>query len=175
MEAGTMKALAFDPGGCTGWTALTAFTYSSGEKEGQVIWDGSLRLHMQHYGRLGYGQELHHAPLWQFLEREQPQLVICERFDPRENEFAIQVSNEYIGVIKAWCSVYNTPLVMQGPDQAKKFAEQHFERLGLQLRPLKPWKDTNDARRHMLFAVCNGVFEDYLPGLKSHVLQEMKR
>jgi hypothetical protein len=165
-----VKALAFDPGGCTGWTALEVLTLPDG-----FIWGGHLRQHMVRFGRLGFGQELHHAALWQFLEKETPQLVICERFDPRENEFARQISNEYIGIIKAWCAVYNTPLVMQGPDQAKKFAEQHFKRLSLELSPIKAWKDTNDARRHMLFAVVNGVFEEYLPGLKSHVLQEMKR
>jgi hypothetical protein len=166
-----VKALAFDPGGCTGWTALQVRTHP----EGDFIWAGKLKQHMTHFGRLGYGQDSHHAPLWKLLEWEQPQLVICERFDPRENEFAIQVSNEYIGIIKCWCANYNVPLVMQGPDQAKKFAEQHFGRLGLEIRPLKPWKDTNDARRHMLFAVCNGVFDRRLPGLRSFVLQEMKR
>lgn len=170
-----MKALAFDPGGCTGWTELSALTHPEGERGGQVIWNGNLGLHMQRYGRLGYGQEPHHAALWQLLERESPDLVIAERFDPRENEFARQMSNEYIGIIKCWCNVYSVPLVMQGPDQAKVFAEQHFDRMSLQLRPLKPWKDTNDARRHMLFAIVNGAFEKTLPGLRHHVLLEMKR
>ena len=153
-----MRIVALDPGGETGY-AILHWTVKHG---------GSLGT----YGHLG--PENHHHKLRTLLEQnarvmplgetaQRDMIVVCERFDPRENNFAKLVSCEYIGVAREWCQYRSVTLVLQGSsikpgvkDRGTAWAtDRKLEALGLLLTPASKWKHANDALRHLAYFICH--------------------
>lgn len=140
--------MALDPGGTDGWSS-----FQVDESYGSPIWKDNLRKHFQ-FGQLGNNVE-HHLLLWKLLMHENPNTVICERFDNRDNEFAQIMSREYIGIVKLWCEMFKRELVMQGADQAKTWTtDRKLECLGLMLEPRTVWRHANDSTRHLVYWIC---------------------
>jgi hypothetical protein len=133
-----MRAIILDPGGTTGW----------------LYWCDN---HIEH-GVLGPRE--HHRELWHFLSATaggSSVRIICERFENRNEPFAMLMSNEYIGVVKCWHQAHylNSTLVIQGASQAKRWAtDDKLEVLGYdKIRP----KHCKDAMRHWVYYVCNNT------------------
>jgi hypothetical protein len=144
-----VKAIAIDPGGTTGWCTFEVETYDS---TGDVRWHGkTIQDCFEDAGQLE--GDNHHKELRALLRKERPDILIVERFENRNNDFALLISCEYIGVCKEYAQTERIVLVMQGASQAFGFddAGQKLERLGLVLKPYKRWKDANAARKHMVF------------------------
>lgn len=161
-----MKIIAIDPGGVTGWASFTIPMSAAG----QVVWDPDYRKHFSNYGQLGPGD--HHFGLYAMLNKHKPDVIVCERFENRNNEFAETISLEYIGVVKAYSQATTTTLVMQGASEALRFVDySKLDKYGIALKPYKPWKDANAARKHLLFYLLFGtVYKD----ISNRLLQVMK-
>lgn len=142
-----LRILGVDPGGATGWIAVGIELTETNEPLVEIIDRGHVGDPDKHE---------HHSELENIMYSSGPfDLVVCERFEHRNNEFAELVSLEYIGVVKAFCQRYNIPLILQGSSQAKHWTDNSkLERLGLLMRPVKKWKDTNDSARHIVYFIC---------------------
>jgi hypothetical protein len=154
-----VKWMSFDPGGTTGVciyrkgidTVVTVPTLSRG-----TAWE-----------TLQIGPDPHHAELWELLTSHDPGIVVCESFLNQQNNAALLVSLEYIGVIKLYCRLTGKHLVLQNPSQAKQFwVDEKLEWLGL-YRPGQ--KHGMDALRHMLqFITFNKKEAKYVRLLRVH-------
>lgn len=147
-----MKILAFDPGGATG--------YCQADVSGTAA-------------RIVCGQienRNHHMLLWETLHAAQPDLVISESFEYRNQARAglVLVSKEYIGICKLWCILNKKEYREQSPSIAMGFVkDNNIKNLGL-------WKPGNphamDATRHMLYYLTNGPHN--MVDLKKSILKE---
>jgi hypothetical protein len=147
-----VKVLALDPGGTTGWAIFDI----SVDDEGSPVWRKAIRDHFR-AGEMGSNRE-HHKALWSFLIKEHPDLIICERFDNRNNEFAKIVSREYIGIVKLFCLLFHSDLVMQGSDVMVFTDDDKLTKLGIKVTPRSKWEHANDALRHLVRHLCvNGL------------------
>jgi hypothetical protein len=161
-----MKILAFDPGGTTGWSRFEAE-----ESYGSPIWRSNLRKHIK-FGQIGDNEE-HHLLLWKLLMHENADVIICERFDNRDNEFAKLMSREYFGICKLWCELFNRTFVSQGADQAKGFStDAKLECLGILAVPVHPWRHANDGTRHLVYWII--LKSSRWPLLKGPFLDKLK-
>jgi hypothetical protein len=138
-----MRYLALDPGGKTGW----------------VVYENGIGS----YGQLG--PELHHWKLWRLLLQQDDYMsgrlvVICERFDNRNAEFAVLTSNEYIGVVRLFeqCQMSNgnPPQVYYQGSNVKRWAtNEKLKKFGALIEPVILNKDANDAMRHLFYFLCH--------------------
>lgn len=128
-----MRILALDPGGTTGWTSYD-------DDGGKVpAW--------------GWGQleeEDHHVQLYDLLDRQQPDVVVCERFTYRPHlPHAVLISRDYIGVATLWCKQNGVEIVMQMPAHAKGLWDDKKLK-AVNLYQVNK-RHANDATRHLLY------------------------
>lgn len=142
-----LRLLGVDPGGATGWSVVQINFHDSDEPYIEVVQRGQVGDPDKHE---------HHAELETIMQTYGPfTLIVCERFEHRNNEFAELVSLEYIGVVKAFCQRCHVPLVLQGSSEAKHWADNSkLAQLGFLISPLRMWKDTNDSMRHIVYFIC---------------------
>lgn len=131
------KIVSFDPGKTTGVAVFYAdFPLGVGEHD--------LTLEQ-------LGPENHHRALWNLLCDYNPTEVICERFQFRQKLGADYHAPEYIGVIALWCEMFNVPLHMQTPAQAKGFVPNR------RLHELHLYEQNKrhsmDALRHLVYYI----------------------
>lgn len=139
-----MIITALDPGGTTGWATvkwpeedLTKLTWQFGD----IKWLNH-HAHLRHHLSLQTGGTRHIAPTADNLRR-----VVCEGWDNRANPAAVQISLEYIGVVKGWCQEFAIPLDLPKPAEKEWADDKKLKALGLYHRGKK---DTNDAVRHLV-------------------------
>jgi hypothetical protein len=126
-----MKTIGFDPGGTTGVAIFDDDTDGFSWERDQVV-----------------GED-HHETLWNYLLKEMPDVIVCERFQIRNNVAASTTALEYIGVIKCFAQLSNTTLIMQTPSQAKGFwNDAKLRRCQLYLPSSG---HAMDATRHVLY------------------------
>lgn len=138
--------LALDPGGTTG---IATSNYDGGEKP--LIGDFNYKAHE-------LGPMKHHQTLWDYIAHFQPDTIICERFDFRQNygregerNKVELISREYIGVVELYCQMTKTRLVMQSASQGFHFIpNEKLDRMGILLEPYHPNRHKNDALRHLV-------------------------
>jgi hypothetical protein len=130
-----MKLLSLDPGGTTGF----AIRDSEVIRGGQLAWDE------------------HHRHLWDLLDFERPDAVVCEEFQYqiRRNQGVdmpgiVLVSKEYIGVAKIWCDLRGKVYHEQKLSSLKFWDDDKLKKIGL-YEPGKPHR--NDAVRHLLYYI----------------------
>lgn len=95
----------FDPGGTTGYVTRY-WSYDEGK-------------YRYKFGQLGPGD--HTIDLWHLLQNHNPQIIVCESFQYRQEQqerhkISLQ-SSEYIGLIKTWAKLHHCRVVMQSPMQ----------------------------------------------------------
>jgi hypothetical protein len=136
-----MRIACVDPGGSTGVVLLE---YA---QRLQII-DG-----------VTLGPSDHYLELEEYLySLGELDFIVCERFENRNDDFALLISREYIGVVKYFCQKYTIRLRLQGSSQAKPWAtNDKLDSLGVLLRPLEANKHVNDAIRHGIFYMCNNL------------------
>jgi hypothetical protein len=141
-----MRIITLDPGGETGYAVCR--------------WDHKVTQPPSvHYDQ--FGPEAHHRQLWKFLGQHYTStagrlIVICERFDHRNNEFARLVSLEYIGVVKLFeQTLPAAKVVWQGSDVKSWADDSKLKKCGLLITPKTKWRHTNDAMRHLLYFICH--------------------
>jgi hypothetical protein len=163
-----MKVMALDPGGTTGWAT---FEIPADVQLKTVSWGGPVEKHFTEAGQLA--QPNHHRTLWSLLVSEAPDIIVCESYQNRNNDFADDIPVEYIGVVKLYdqthsaCYVHwNTAATGKGFSDNKKLV-----RLKIMLTPSEKWKHANDARRHLLQYL---VFQEQFPLLSYTILYELK-
>jgi hypothetical protein len=162
-----LKAVAIDPGGTTGWAV---FNIDYDKETSSPLWKPRVAYHFEDAGQLTRGQ--HHDELYTFLALERPDYLIYERFEKRNNDFALLISCEYIGVCKAFAQRCKIPIFAQGASDVFNFcSDDKMEYLDLFLRPLSRWKDANAARRHLLYWLVN---QQNRPKIRSHLLQTLR-
>lgn len=156
-----MRIVSLDPGGETGY----------------VVWDRKVVFYGQLIGA-------HHQELWRLLSEQGhgtgDLLVICERFDHRNAEFAKLVSVEYIGIVRLYQQTIQAAggaghVVWQG-SSVKKWADNaKLQKMELLLRPIKPMKDANDAMRHLVHYICHyGGSDSDLISERDRLLERLK-
>lgn len=156
-----MRLLGIDPG--AEWTGLGLLDVI--RPGGQ----GPLRI-KSGYAQLGPTE--HHSRLEAEMHLLGPfDVVITERFEHRNDEFARLASLEYIGVVKAVCYRHRVPLVLQGASEAKAFAtNDKLEKLGLLKRPVTRWKHANDGMRHVVYHLLASTRARLVPRELRHEL-----
>jgi hypothetical protein len=168
--------MAFDPGVRTGWAMMTANVMDVPGGKGRPgpveemydlkLTSGTLR----NEGDMQITQLQDHLSRWHTHDMH----VIIERFDNRIRHVATElVSLEYIGVIKGWCVDAGVQFTMQTPAQAVGekafFSNDKLAACGVLSRPLKEYKDANDAMRHLLTWNMN-----HDPNMRVWILNKLK-
>ena len=161
-----MKIISIDPGGTTGW-ATFQLTFIGNDPK----WSPILADHFIRYGHLGPGD--HHNDLNDVLIEERPDLIIYERFEHRNNEFAQLTSVEYIGVIKQYQQQRDKcKIESQGASQALPWSDdKKMEHLDILITPPLTWRHANDARRHLLYTLAT---RSRSAKIRRHVLEQFK-
>lgn len=170
----TLRVLALDPGGTTGW-----FTYTA---EVLPALDTPYRTHHDVKWASGHlGREEHHYQLYALLEMQAVQefYIVCESFEFRNRARpGLDLSSkEYIGVVKTFIQERakepNAPvLVMQTAAVGKAFgSDKKLEKLGIQVCPPSRWPHMhiNDAGRHLVRFLCTQL-SDEVP----HLLNQLR-
>lgn len=104
------KILAFDPGVTTGITTLNTDT--------------------EEY--FFFQKEFSHESLWKFLCECDPNTVLYESFIFRQNNKAIYIGVEFIGIIKLWAQMCERQIQSFAPSQSKAFwKDDKIKSLGL--------------------------------------------
>jgi hypothetical protein len=127
------------------------------------------------FGNFGQvGPQEHHSELNMLMRRQKPDIVVCERYEKRNNDFSLLISCEYIGVVKRYCQATNTPLEMQGASEALKFCDNDkMKKLGLLLSPYIPNKDAMAARKHLVYYLIFNFGKKY-SSIADRLLLELK-
>ena len=129
-----MKVMAFDPGGSTGFKQFTKTEMFTG---------------------MQFTNKYHHLDLWNCIVNGQPDVLVYETFQYRNQSSAGLVldSREYIGLFQMYGQMYHQcSVVSQSPSQAKGFVkDQTLKEAGIYV-PGHPHE--NDAARHLLFYLC---------------------
>lgn len=141
--------VALDPGGTTGWAALT---YDKDiELEGGFDTARSKEGYTWEYGHIGPHE--HHTELWNFLNEyyDDSLTVVCESFEFRQGKQRTGInlmSKEYIGVTKLFGDRHGIPVVFQTAAHGKGFVTDE------KIKCLDLWvpgkKHAMDAMRHLL-------------------------
>jgi hypothetical protein len=135
-----VRIFAIDPGGTTG---IAVSTY-----------DDASSIEDFNYFTTDLGPEKHHVHLWNSLSAFQPDVVVCESFQFRQNynrDKVELISREYIGVVELYCQMTGTKLVMQSASQGKHFMpNEKLDTLGILVKPQHPNRHKNDALRHLV-------------------------
>jgi hypothetical protein len=159
-----VKIISIDPGGVTGWA-----TFEFDIVNNKPVLHEKMKEHFTSAGQIR--KENHHELLWRFLDRKQPDIVVCERYEKRNNDFSLLISVEYIGVVKAWCQTNEKTLVMQGAGEALFFmTKDKMYVLDLTLEPYTRWKDANAARKHLVFFLINWKYQS----IRNRILWQLK-
>lgn len=100
------------------------------------------------------GPMKHHRTLWDYIAAFQPDTIICESFEFRQNygrDKVELISREYIGVVDLYCQMTKTRLVMQSASQGKHFMpNDKLETMGILVTPAHANRHKNDALRHLV-------------------------
>lgn len=134
------RIIGLDPGGTTGWAALTVGHQNTMNwRQGQI------------------GPQEHHQALWSFLELEAVAntIIVCESFEYRNTSRAglVLVSNEYIGITKLFARERNIPLFFQTAAEGKCGDKTFVRRVNLERLGLwhgTKWKHSMDATAHVV-------------------------
>lgn len=142
-----MRILAIDPGVCTGFSATPQ--------------EGFTDLWQTTFEELSPASP--HLALHATLVKVMPDIIVCERFDFRQNKRGVDYTPiEYIGVVELFCQSTSTPLHFQGQDVKSKksfWDEKKLRHLGL-FRPGKDYEHAMDALKHRLhFEERQGWFD----------------
>lgn len=131
------RVIALDPGGTTGVAA--------------VVYDVPIDVQEQEFTTLHIGPHEHHADLWNKLYLFRPTKIVCESFEFRQNKQRDNInlmSKEYIGLVKTFSAITNTPVVFQTAAIGKGFvSDEKLKAMGLWV-PGK--KHAMDAMRHLI-------------------------
>lgn len=140
-----MRILAIDPGVVTGFSV----TPQPGHAH---VWETN-------FGELSPASA--HLMLHASLVKVMPDVIVCERFDFRQNKRGIDYTPvEYIGVIHLFCQSTNTPLHFQGQDVKSKksfWDEKKLRHLGLYVPGMGHAMDALKHRLH--FEEKQGMFD----------------
>jgi hypothetical protein len=159
-----MKVIAIDPGGVTGWS-----TFSIPMDGDKPVWGGRLKTYFTRYGQLSGD---HHDELDELLEAQRPDIIVCERFENRNNDFSLLISVEYIGVVKRYGQGHNIPVIMQGASQALVWCtNDKMEKLNLLVKPYQPNKDANASRKHLVYFL---IFGERTPAIRLRLLEALR-
>lgn len=162
-----MKILVLDPGGTTGWIC-----FEIKYEFGLFHWKELIKDHFK-FGQLGDNTE-HHEALWQLLLKTQPDIIICEGFSNRDNEFAKQMSLEYIGIVKLYDIFATRCRLIIRPASNKEFStDEKLSRLGLFITPKTKWRHALDAMRHFIQWACTDGAKEF-PGLAIVILERLR-
>lgn len=130
-----MKVMAFDPGGSTGFKQFTKTEMFTG---------------------IQFTNKYHHLDLWNCIVNGQPDVLVYETFQYRNQSRAglvppgFQRIHWVIQLYDIWNSA---PVVSQSPSQAKGFVkDQTLKEAGIYVLGLSA--NENDAARHLLFYLC---------------------
>lgn len=160
-----MRIMGIDPGGITGCVLVS------------VALEDALYIDLLSKKQLGEPDNyIHDTELSDLIRDYKPHLVIVERFEHRNNEFAKLVSLKYIGVVEETCTRQKLLLIEQGASEAKHFAtNDKLEKLGLFIRPRTTWKHANDASRHVTYVLCASTkAPDWIHKLRPYILRRLK-
>jgi hypothetical protein len=167
LNKASIKILALDPGGTTGWCkhvlrSAGVALGTSGAQEGERAWAG---------GELT-GDD-HHKTLWKLLTSELPDVVVYEAFNYqiRKSQGTQMpgvhlISREYIGVAQLWCQLTGKEIVKQQPSVIGLtwVKDPSLKALGLYN---SGEKHRNDATRHMLYYLVHTLGRtSYLSALR---------
>jgi hypothetical protein len=134
-----MKIIGIDPGGTTGW----------------ATW--STTAGFSDFGQLEDVQ--HHSGLYELLTEKQPDVIVCESFeDHKANMGSLLVSIEYIGVVKAWASIWRVRLVTQQSTIKNWATNAKLEAAGIQHRNWRAVRNAADAQRHILYFLAHNPY-----------------
>lgn len=140
-----MRILAIDPGVVTGFSV----TPQEGHHH---VWETN-------FGDLSPASP--HLSLHATLVKVLPDVIVCERFDFRQNKKGVDYTPiEYIGVVHLYCQSTGTPLHFQGQDVKSKksfWDEKKLRFLGLYNPGLGHAMDALKHRLH--FEVAQGLFD----------------
>lgn len=126
-----MYCVALDPGGTTGVCIVQSAEYPWALKAMQI------------------GPHEHHSGLLKLLTLWKPDLIICESFENRSHDAAWLVSAQYEGVVKAYCGLANSKLVLQNASTGKAFwSDGKLRQHGLYVPRMT---HARDAVRHYLY------------------------
>lgn len=142
-----MKVLAIDPGVTTGFSITP-------DRSPDHLW------------QVDFGTDYPNRPhlaFYEMLDRESPDVIICERFDFRQNKRGVDYTAlQYIGVVELYCQKSHTALYFQGQDVKSKkgfWDDKKIKYLGL-YRDGKEYEHAMDALRHRLkWEERNGLFD----------------
>lgn len=142
------RLMALDPGGTTG-IATSRFIGDSIENPNIVDLN---------YTTYDMGPMKHHMTLWDYIASFNPDTIICESFDFRQNygregerNKVELISREYIGVAELYCQMTKTKLVMQSASMGKNFVpDDKLDKTGILVTPSHPNRHKNDALRHLV-------------------------
>lgn len=166
IKGGVMKIISIDPGGVTGWACFTIPLAPTGDP----VWGGPVKQNFSSYGQLTTPE--HHDELDSLLDKTNPDLIVCERFEKRNNDFSLLISCEYIGVVKRYGQYSGTEVIMQGSSQALVWCDnKKMSVLDLLIKPYTANKDANAARKHLLYFL---IFGDKTPKIRQHLLEKLK-
>src|SRR5262252_1214169 len=135
------RIIALDPGGTTG----VAIFQNQPISEGWNI-DSLFNL-------VQLAEKEHHKKLWQLLTGQDPDVVVCERFDSPMPVLggpgSVNIdAREYIGVTKLYCYLTGKPCVMQTRASRNLWTPDKLRKLGLWI---PEQKHAMDALRHLLY------------------------
>lgn len=138
--------MAFDPGGTTGYVTR----YWRYEEERFAL----------KYGQLGPDQ--HHTDLWHLLQNHNPDTIVCESFQYRQEQnerHKIElISRDYIGMITLWAKLRQRLIVMQSPmvvmGRGGFFGKENggnekLKRIGRNIPGGEKNRHARDAMRHL--------------------------
>lgn len=112
-----------------------------------------------------------HLYLYKYLMQIKVQQIICERFQHRPNQQAVDNrAGEYVGVVQLWAQTYNIPILMQNSSLVGKSAfwsDDNKRVKQLDLYDSKAAPHGMDALRHFLyhitFTMKSNFFLERLP------------
>lgn len=140
-----MRILAIDPGVVTGFSVTPR--------------EGHPHVWQTNFGELSPSSP--HLSLHATLVKVMPDVIVCERFDFRQNKRGVDYTPlEYIGVVHLYCQSTDTPLHFQGQDVKSKksfWDEKKLRFLGLYEPALEHAMDALKHRLH--FEVKQGIFD----------------
>lgn len=148
-----MRILAIDPGVDTGFSMTPQKGYAD-------LWETN-------FGELSPASP--HLALHATLVKVMPDIIVCERFDFRQNKRGVDYTPvEYIGVIHLYCQSTDTPLHFQGQDVTSEKSFWNKKKLKFLGLHQDGFTHAIDALKHRLhYEERNGMFDMHrLKGLQ---------
>jgi len=120
--------------------------------------DGEFGEYGEEWSHGQIGPQEHHLALWRFLQKERPDILICESFQFRQFDGnrtgIVLISNEYIGIAKLYAETFTEgsfkpQVVFQTASQGKGLMKDD------KLKNLSLWfpgeQHARDAARHLVY------------------------